>query len=48
MTGFPVAYSLAAVNAVLSCVAVTVVAVLIVGVSGYRAARINPEGSLRE
>jgi putative ABC transport system permease protein len=42
VTGFPVVYSVAALGAVLTCVAVTISAVLIVGVLGQRAASVEP------
>ena len=42
VTGFPVVYSTAALSAVLTCLAVTVSAVAIVGAFGQRAARVEP------
>lgn len=47
VTGFPVAYSVAAVDAILSCVLVTVIAVAIIGAFGQRAARIDAQAGLR-
>ena len=47
VTGFPVAYSIAALDAVVSCVLVTVIAVAIIGVFGHRAARIDAQTGLR-
>ncbi|HEY6779596.1 MAG TPA: hypothetical protein VI111_01510, partial [Thermoleophilaceae bacterium] len=48
VTGFPVVYSLAAVGALLTCLAVTVAAVMIVALFGQRAASIAPECALSE
>ena len=42
VTGFPVVYSAAATGALLTCLAVTISAVVIVGGFGYRAARVRP------
>jgi putative ABC transport system permease protein len=47
ITGFPVVYSAALLGAVLSVLAVTVVALAIVAAFGHRAARIAPEVGLR-
>lgn len=47
VTGFPVAYSIAALDAIVSCVLVTVIAVAIIGVFGHRAARIDAQTGLR-
>jgi putative ABC transport system permease protein len=47
VTGFPVDYSTAALGALLTCIAVTVVAVAIIAVFGHRAARIAAESGLR-
>jgi putative ABC transport system permease protein len=47
VTGFPVVYSVAVVGALLSCVAVTAIAVAIVAAFGHRAARITAEVGLR-
>lgn len=47
VTGFPVDYSLAAVDALVSCAMVTVVAVAIVAFFGHRAARIGADSGLR-
>jgi putative ABC transport system permease protein len=47
VTGFPVDYSTAAVGALLTCAAVTVVAVAIIAVFGHRAADIAAESGLR-
>ncbi|MGN6188261.1 MAG: FtsX-like permease family protein, partial [Conexibacter sp.] len=46
VTGFPVDYAPAVLGALLSCVAVTVVAVGIIGAFGHRAARISAERAL--
>jgi putative ABC transport system permease protein len=48
VTGFPVVYSLAAVGAILTCLAVTVAAVAIVALFGQRAASVAPESALGE
>jgi putative ABC transport system permease protein len=47
VTGFPVVYSTAIVGALLSCAAVTLVAVGIIAAFGHRAARIPAESALR-
>jgi putative ABC transport system permease protein len=47
VTGFPVDYSAAVVGALLSCAAVTIVAVGIIAAFGQRAARIPAETALR-
>jgi putative ABC transport system permease protein len=47
VTGFPVDYSTAVVGALVSCAAVTVVAVAIIAAFGHRAARIAAESGLR-
>lgn len=47
VTGFPVDYSTAAFGALLTCAAVTVVAVAIIAVFGHRAAGIAAESGLR-
>lgn len=47
VTGFPVDYSTAALGALLSCAAVTLVAVMIIAAFGHRAARIPAETALR-
>lgn len=47
VTGFPVLYSVAVADALLSCAAVTVVSVAIIGVFGRRAARIDAQAGLR-
>jgi putative ABC transport system permease protein len=46
VTGFPVVYSLAAVTALLTCLAVTFAAVSIVALFGQRAASVAPESGL--
>jgi len=46
VTGFPVIYSLAWQNALLTCLVVTTVVVVIVGVFGYRAALVRPDSEL--
>ncbi len=48
VTGFPVVYSLAAVGAILTCLAVTFAAVTIVALFGQRAASVAPESALSE
>jgi putative ABC transport system permease protein len=47
VTGFPVDYATAVVGALLSCAAVTIVAVAIIAAFGHRAARIPAETILR-
>jgi putative ABC transport system permease protein len=47
VTGFPVAYSVATGDALLSCAAVTVIAVAIIAAFGHRAARIDAQSGLR-
>jgi putative ABC transport system permease protein len=47
VTGFPVDYATAVLGALLTCAAVTVVAVAIIAVFGHRAARIAAESGLR-
>lgn len=46
VTGFPVVYSTAGAGALLTCLAVTVAAVAIVGIFGQRAASVAPESGL--
>jgi putative ABC transport system permease protein len=48
VTGFPVIYRFAAAGAILTCLAVTVAAVVIVGLLGQRAASVAPEAGLGE
>lgn len=47
VTGFPVVYSMAAVSAIVTCLAVVLAAVAIVGVFGQRAASVAPESGIR-
>ncbi len=47
VTGFPVDYATAVLGALLTCAAVTIVAVAIIAVFGHRAARIAAESGLR-
>lgn len=46
VTGFPVIYSLAAVDALLTCLAVTLAALAMVAIFGQRAASVAPESGL--
>lgn len=46
VTGFPVLYSIAAVDALLSCAAVTLVSVAIIGIFGRQAARVDAEAGM--
>jgi hypothetical protein len=48
VTGFPVVYSLAGAGALLTCLAVTLAAVTIVGIVGHRAASVAPDVGLSE
>lgn len=47
VTGFPVLYSVAVADALLSCATVTIVSVTIIGVFGRHAARVDAQAGLR-